>query len=171
MARLPGVLQLVCVRTPALIQATLELSRPRLAKPVRDAYHAPYRSAERRAGIGAFVDDIPLDPSHPSAEALDRIVAGLVAMREIPALLLWGSSDPVFSDIYLRDLEARLPRADVHRFVGASHLVSEEADIAGAVHEWIAQMQSPGTDHRRQPAPRAPAWAGLDRRAGDTDLR
>ncbi len=173
MARLPGVLQLVCVQTPAFIQATLELSRPRLAKPVRDAYHAPYRSAQRRAGIGAFVQDIPLDQSHPSAEALDGIVADVATLRDIPALLLWGPSDPVFSDIYLRDLEARLPRADVHRFVGVSHLVPEEADVAGVVHEWVARRGAPSTSTSQSlvaPVSRAPAWAALDRRAGDADL-
>ncbi len=173
-ARLPGVLQLVCVQTPAFIQATLELSRPRLAKAVRDAYHAPYRSARRRTGIGAFVQDIPLDQSHPSADALDGIVADVDTLRDIPALLLWGPSDPVFSDIYLRDLEARLPRADVHRFVGVSHLVPEEADVAGVVHEWVAQRRGAPSTRASQsvaaPVSRAPAWAGLDRRAGDTDV-
>ena len=174
MARLPGVLQLVCVQTPAFIQATLELSRPRLAKPVRDAYHAPYRSAQRRTGIGAFVQDIPLDQSHPSADALDGIVADVATLRDIPALLLWGPSDPVFSDIYLRDLEGRLPRADVHRFVGVSHLVPEEADVAGVVHEWVARLHdAPSTSTSRSiaaPVSRAPAWAALDRRAGDADV-
>lgn len=168
MARLPGVLQLVCVKTPTFIQAALELSRPRIVKAVRDAYHAPYRSAGRRAGIGAFVQDIPLDQTHPSAEALEEIVAGVEKLREIPALLLWGPSDPVFSDIYLRDLAGRLPCADVHRFIGASHLVSEDADVAGAVHDWIAQLhRAPSIPSR--PA-RAPAWAGLERRAGDNDV-
>src|SRR6185436_73031 len=80
LARLPCVLPLVCVKTPAFIQAALELSRPRLPKPVRDAFHAPYRSADRRRGIGAFVQDIPLDPSHPSAEAADKIVADVEAL-------------------------------------------------------------------------------------------
>lgn len=174
MARLPGVLQLVCVKTPAFIQATLELSRPRLARAVRDAYHAPYRSADRRTGIGAFVQDIPLDPSHPSAHALAGIVADVDTLREIPALLLWGPSDPVFSDIYLRDLESRFPGADVHRFVGASHLVSEEADVAGVVHEWVAQLhRAPSAIASRPiaaPEPRAPAWAALDQRGGDADV-
>jgi len=174
LARLPGVLQLVCVKTPGFIEATLELARPRLAKAVRDAYHAPYRSPERRTGIGAFVQDIPLAPSHPSADALAAIVADVAALSEIPALLLWGPSDPVFSDIYLRDLEDRFPGADVHRFVGASHLVAEEADVAGAVHDWVAQLHRAPSTSASQPvtAPvvRAPAWAGLDRRARDADL-
>jgi acyl-coenzyme A synthetase/AMP-(fatty) acid ligase len=173
LARLPGVLPLVCVQTPAFIQATLELSRPRLAKSVRDAYHAPYRSAGRRLGIGAFVNDIPLEPSHPSAEAIDKIVADVDTLAEMPALLLWGPSDPVFSDIYLRDFEGRFPNADVHRFVGASHLVPEDADVAGAIHEWVTKLH--GTSSGESPtneaaAPRAPAWSSLDRRASDSDV-
>ena len=167
-ARLPGVLDVVCVQTAGFLQVALELSRPRLAPPVRDAYHAPYRSAARRIGIGDFVRDIPLDPDHPSADALERIVTEIETLRDVPALLLWGTSDPVFTDLYLRDLETRLPRADVHRFVGANHLVAEDADVAGAAHVWIARPD-------RETAPssgtstgdRAPAWSGLDRRSAD----
>ena len=84
-------------------------------------------------------------------------------LTDVPALLLWGPSDPVFSDIYLRDLEARLPQADVHRFVGASHLVAEDADVAGAVHEWVAQQRHaapPIETPLEAPVTRAPAWAG-----------
>ena len=173
LARLPGVLPLVCVQTPAFIQCTLELSRPRLDAPTRDAYHAPYRSADRRLAIGAFVQDIPLDPSHPSAGTVERLIADLDVLREVPALLLWGPSDPVFSDIYLRDLEARFPRADVHRFVGASHLVPEDADVAGAVHAWVAPLLDPppaaASTLTVGPA-RAPAWSALDRRTADTEI-
>ncbi|HEX5614889.1 MAG TPA: alpha/beta fold hydrolase, partial [Acidimicrobiia bacterium] len=174
LARLPGILETVCVRTPTFIQAALELSRPRIAKEVRDGFHAPYRTPERRAGIGAFVADIPLDPSHPSARAIDGIVADVATLRDVPALLLWGPSDPVFSDLYLRDLEARLPDADVHRFTGASHLVTEDADVAGAVLRWIEPMLEPTA---REPAPpaaaptaRPRAWDELDRRAHDADV-
>ncbi len=54
-------------------------------------------------------------------------------------MLLWGPRDKVFSDLYLHDLEQRLPHADVHRFPGAAHFVSEDADVAGAVIAWIEQ--------------------------------
>jgi acyl-coenzyme A synthetase/AMP-(fatty) acid ligase/pimeloyl-ACP methyl ester carboxylesterase len=170
-ARLPGVLDVVCVHTPGFIQAALELSRPRLPKTVRDGYHAPYRTATRRAGIGDFVRDIPLDPDHPSADALAEVVAGIDTLTDVPALLLWGTSDPVFTDLYLRDLQARLPNADVHRFVGANHLVAEDADVAGAVHAWIARPDrgNPVATGPAGPA-RAPAWSSLDRRSGDADV-
>ena len=137
------VLDTVCVRTPAFVRGTLALSRPRPPREVRDAYAAPYPTPERRQAIGGFVEDIPLDPSHPSAPTLDAIAAGLGDLGDVPALLLWGPSDPVFSDLYLDDLQARLPHADVHRFVGASHLVPEDADLAGSVRTWVGDLAAP----------------------------
>ena len=148
----------------AFIQATLELARPRLAKPVRDAFHAPYRSADRRRGIGAFVQDIPLEPSHPSAEAIDKIVADLDTLAGMPTLLLWGPSDPVFSDIYLRDLEAR-PPTRMFTDSSASHL--SRSKPTGPVHprSGVARLQrntavdeAPSTEADK----RAPAWSSLD---------
>ncbi|TVP74204.1 MAG: alpha/beta hydrolase, partial [Nitriliruptor sp.] len=129
-ARLPAMLETVTVRTPTFLRGATALSRPQLPPAVRDAYAAPYASAERRAAIGGFVRDIPLEPDHPSAAVLDGIADRLGELAEVPALLLWGPKDPVFSDRYLHDLEARLPQADVHRVEGASHLTPEDADLA-----------------------------------------
>ncbi|NNF69284.1 MAG: alpha/beta fold hydrolase, partial [Acidimicrobiia bacterium] len=95
----------VCVRSPLFVWGTTVLARPRLRRRVRDAYLAPYRARERRAAVGAFVADIPLDPSHPSFDDLARIASGLDRLADVPVLMLWGPSDPVFSDLYLRDLE------------------------------------------------------------------
>ena len=47
-------------------------------------------------------------PKHPSASALDQIAAELALLADVPSLLLWGSKDKVFSDLYLHDLERRL---------------------------------------------------------------
>ena len=165
-ARLPGVLDQVTVKTPAFIRGALEMSNPRPSAEVRAAYHAPYRTAARRHAIGTFVADIPLDPDHPSYEALEQVAAGLDDLQDVPVLLLWGPSDPVFSDIYLHDLEARLPHADVHRFIGARHYTPEDADVAGAVHTWVSGLG--GADPEPLPAePREPLWAALERRRED----
>jgi acyl-coenzyme A synthetase/AMP-(fatty) acid ligase/pimeloyl-ACP methyl ester carboxylesterase len=169
LARLPGILENVCVRTPGFIESALRLSRPPVAASVREAYHAPYRTADRRVAIGAFVDDIPLVESHPSAPALDRIVTSIPDFAGVPTLLLWGPSDPVFSDLYLRDLQMRFPQADVHRFVGASHLVAEDADVAGTVLAWLAQRDAAAPTEEPRPE-RSPAWVALDRRADDHDV-
>ncbi|WP_225755696.1 alpha/beta fold hydrolase [Actinotalea sp. Marseille-Q4924] len=124
------------VATPAFLETTLALARPPLGPEVRDAYRAPYRTAERRGGIGGFVADIPATAEHPSAGELDRIAEG-VRRLDVPALLLWGPRDPVFGDRYLDDLLDRLPRADAHRFEGASHLLAEDVDHAGATLTWL----------------------------------
>ncbi|MET0788621.1 MAG: alpha/beta fold hydrolase [Cellulomonas sp.] len=135
-AMTPGVLPVGTVTTPAFLETTLALAHPHLDPAVADAFRAPYRTAERRAGIGGFVADIPASADHPSRPELDRIAEG-VRDLDVPALLLWGPRDPVFSARYLRDLRDRLPHADVHRFEGAGHLVVEDADVAGAVLRWL----------------------------------
>ena len=105
---------------------------------------APYRGAGRRAGVGNFVADIPADASHPSFPALTSVAEGLRGLK-VPALMLWGPRDPIFSDRYLKDLISRLPHAEVHRFEGAGHLVAEDRDIATPVFEWLAEH---GRDQR-----------------------
>ena len=71
--------------------------------------------------------DIPLESSHPSRGALDRVALGLTELSTVPTLLLWGPRDPVFTQPYLRELQHLLPHADVQRYPGASHLVMEDA--------------------------------------------
>jgi acyl-coenzyme A synthetase/AMP-(fatty) acid ligase/pimeloyl-ACP methyl ester carboxylesterase len=166
LVRTPGLLETVCTATPAFIRGTTALARPRLDRSVRTAYEAPYRTADRRRAIGEFVADIPLDADHPSSDALDRIASGLNRLGEVPALLLWGPSDPVFSDLYLRDLAGRLPRADIHRFVGAGHLTPEDADIASAIYGWGAQLAD-GSTPVEVPMERPPLWAALEDRSAD----
>ncbi len=129
------------VNTRAFIQGAIEMSRPKLAASVRAGFHAPYRNRAQRSAIADFVADIPLDAEHESAATLDAIAVGLTQLAQVPALLLWGPRDKVFSDLYLHDLEQRLPHADVHRFPGAAHFVAEDADVAGAVVAWIEHYQ------------------------------
>jgi olefin beta-lactone synthetase len=174
-ARLPAMIGSVTVRTPAFLRGATALARPKLPAAVRDAYAAPYDSAERRAAIAAFVRDIPLEDGHPSAATLDGIAAGVGALDDVPVLLLWGPRDPVFSERYLHDLEARLPHADVHRVEGASHLTPEDIDLAAALRRWLparvetrAVPEDPATagDEER----RTPLWAALmDPARGTTD--
>lgn len=184
-ARLPGVLPLVTERTRAFIAGTTALSGRRMDTETAAAFASPYASARRRAGIRAFVADIPLRTSHPSAECLDDVAAGLSDLADVPALLLWGPGDPVFSDLYLRDLRARLPQADVHRYEGARHLVTEDAPHAlDDLLAWIrsrvplagdhrpARAQGPGADdidpgQRALPTGRR-LWHELERRATES---
>lgn len=128
------------VNTLAFIRGAYEMSRPRLPEAVRKGFVAPYLERDRRTAIADFVADIPLDPAHESASTLDAIAAGLSELADIPTLLLWGPRDHVFGDLYLHDLESRLPHAQVHRFPQASHFVMEDADVAGAVSAWLPTL-------------------------------
>jgi acyl-coenzyme A synthetase/AMP-(fatty) acid ligase/pimeloyl-ACP methyl ester carboxylesterase len=145
LARSRPLLTLNTRLTPLFITSTTGLSRfargskPRLSTADADSYLAPYDEAERRAGVRQFVADIPLESDHPTAAELDRIAEGIRDLTEIPALLLWGPDDPVFSDIYLHDLEERLPHAVVHRYEGARHLVIEDApELVGDLLSWVS---------------------------------
>ncbi|WP_211349436.1 alpha/beta fold hydrolase [Micromonospora pisi] len=168
LAGLPGILPAATVWTPTFLQATLALANPRLPEPVRDGYLAPYRTPDRRAAIGGFVADIPLSPQHPSWSALEDVAQHLDTLAEVPALLLWGPRDPVFGDAHLRDLRARLPHARLHRFEGAGHLLAEDADVAGAVSQWLTDLDRPTPAPTATAEPAAawrPLWAALAERS------
>lgn len=120
----------------AFLRVTHSLAAPALEDSIRKAFMAPYLGAARRAGVGNFVADIPVDASHPSFAALDGVATGVRGLK-VPALMLWGPKDPIFSDRYLKDLIGRLPHADVHRFEGAGHLVAEDRDIATPILQWL----------------------------------
>ena len=143
LARSRPILRNLTVRTPGFVTGALGLSYPPLPGPVRRGFHAPYRSADRRAAIAEFVDDIPLEADHPSAGSLDAIADNLGRLADVAVLLVWGAQDRVFSDLYLHDLERRLPHADVHRFPRASHFVSEDVDAFGPILDWVDRLDRP----------------------------
>lgn len=154
--------------TRAFLETTLALARPRLAADVAAAYRLPYLSADERDGIEGFVADIPVDAAHPSAPELDRIAAG-VARLTVPAVLLWGPHDPIFSDRYLDDLVRRLPHAHVHRFADAGHLIAEDVDWTPAVLRFVSEVAGSPVEpvETTDGAGFVPLWAALDARADD----
>ncbi|UUX59972.1 alpha/beta fold hydrolase [Glutamicibacter halophytocola] len=153
--------------TRAFLQVTHSLAQPALAPEVRKAFMAPYTSAEKRDGVANFVADIPFDPQHPSRAALDGISEAVRSLT-VPALMLWGPGDPVFSDRYLRDLMGRLPQAQVHRFEGASHLVGEDRDIASPIFRWLdSQPEAAGSSRVQGSGEYRPMLAEMDSRQTD----
>jgi acyl-coenzyme A synthetase/AMP-(fatty) acid ligase/pimeloyl-ACP methyl ester carboxylesterase len=170
LARSPRLRQTSTQRTQAFLRGTLRLAHPSLPAEVAAAYRAPYSTADRRQSIADFVEDIPLEPSHPTHATLLAIADALPTLRNIPTLLLWGPRDPVFSDRYLRDLQHRLPNARTHRYEGCGHLVIEDAPVADAVCQFaddaLAGATTPdGPTH--SPAQQEPLWARLEKRAQD----
>lgn len=175
-AHLPGVRQVGCVATPLFVRGTSALSKPILQPAVRDALALPYRSAQRRRAVGEFVADIPFSAGHPSYDAVADLAEGVRSL-DVPVLMMWGPRDPVFGERYLADLLERLPQARLHRFEGASHLVTEDApDYADAVAAWLSELDSGTASSRLSPptqrsvgpdSPTLTLWAALERRKLD----
>jgi len=171
LARSRPLLDAVTRRTPTFLRGTTLMSRDMPADVAR-AFRAPYPDAASRAAIGDFVADIPLSPDHPSAETLDAIAEGIRSL-DVPVLLAWGSDDPVFSDRYLRDLRARMPHADVHRYEKARHLVTEDAPgWFPDVFAWIGHRVLDGNAAAQAPDSAAviPMGQALEDRAGDPSV-
>ncbi|WP_281451740.1 alpha/beta fold hydrolase [Paenarthrobacter nitroguajacolicus] len=165
----PAVHQWGTTTSDAFLRVTHSLAHPPLPTDVRRAYMAPYRGALRRSGVGNFVADIPVDEAHPSFSALQEIAQGLRSLS-VPALMLWGPRDPIFSDRYLKDLVERMPHADVHRFEGAGHLVAEDRDIASPLFHWLSSRGGvAGTGSAGEDDPDfRPFWDSVEVLAGGT---
>ncbi len=171
LAHLPGLRPFGCVATPLFVRGTTALSWPALPREVRDALALPYGTADRRQAVGDFVADIPFSPGHRSYDTVAELAEGVRGL-DVPALMFWGPRDPVFGERYLADLQDRLPQARLHRFEGASHLVTEDApQYADAVACWLRDLTSDGV---LEPLPSTASgsandsvWSALERRADD----
>jgi len=159
--------------TPLFVHSAFRMARPQLDRDVYRSYIAPYRSAARRTGIRDFVDDIPIAETDESFATLARVASGLDNMQHLPALLLWGAKDPVFSDGFLHDLMWRLPQASVQRYPDAGHQIIEDSDAVDDITTWIStisktqdQTVATSTNAQRQ-IDDAPIWAGIESRAND----
>lgn len=107
---------------------------------VKAGYLRPYDSWADRVAVLRFVQDIPLDPTHPSYATLMGIEEGLPALAEKPMLLVWGMKDWCFTPAFLAQFERRFPRAETLRIEDAGHYVFEDAPerIIPRLREFLA---------------------------------
>jgi haloalkane dehalogenase len=106
--------------------ACMAVAQP-LPPTVKRGYLWPYRSWQDRVAVLRFVQDIPLEKTHPSAPTLKEVEAGLEKLRDKPMLLAWGLRDFCFTPAYLAEWRRRFPSATVHEFPNAGHYVLEDA--------------------------------------------
>ncbi|HYP17636.1 MAG TPA: alpha/beta fold hydrolase [Opitutus sp.] len=105
----------------------MSLHRRKLTTAEKRGYLLPYGSWADRVAVNAFVQDIPLNPAHPSWAALAETERGLATLRAKPVLVLWGGRDFCFNDHFLARWRELLPQAEVHRIPDAGHYVLEDA--------------------------------------------
>ncbi|WP_433628790.1 alpha/beta fold hydrolase [Nocardia sp. CA-120079] len=107
--------------------------RKKLSPAVMDAYRGPFPTPESRKPVHVFPREIL-----GSATFLAEVEQGLEAVRDRPALLVWGTKDVAFRAPERRRWQQLF--AD-HRTVlldGAGHYIQEDAadEIVAAVIEW-----------------------------------
>ena len=103
------------------------MHRRALTRSEKRGYLYPYDSWANRVAVSAFVQDIPLQPNHPSWETLAAVERGLAQFQDRPALVVWGGRDFCFNDGFLARWREILPQAAVHRTADAGHYVLEDA--------------------------------------------
>ncbi len=120
--------------------AFMAVARP-LPAPVKKGFLYPYRSWADRVAVLRFVQDIPLEASHPSAPALRALEKDLVKLRDKPMLLAWGMRDFCFSPVYLAEWRGRFPHAQVREYPDAGHYLLEDAgpELLSVIGEFIGR--------------------------------
>ena len=96
------------------------------SKPLRKAYIAPYNNFKNRRATYEFVQDIPMEASHPTRPVIDKIEAGLEKLKDHPLLLVWGEKDWCFDMTYLKTWKEKFPRAEVSSLKESGHYVVED---------------------------------------------
>lgn len=110
--------------------ARMAMSRRALSADERRGYLHPYGSWRERVGVHRFVQDIPLEPGHPSRRTLEAVERGLPALAGREMLLLWGGRDFCFDDTFLERWRRIYPAAACERIADAGHYVLEDAGAA-----------------------------------------
>ncbi|MCI5148501.1 MAG: alpha/beta hydrolase [Candidatus Electrothrix sp. MAN1_4] len=108
---------------PATFMAVAKKMRPE----VKAGFLVPYDNWANRVAVHAFVQDIPLQPSHPSWDTLTQVESSLDQLRDKPMLICWGGKDFCFNDQFYAEWQQRFPAAQCHYFPDAGHYVLEDA--------------------------------------------
>ena len=98
-----------------------------LADDVAAAYDAPFPTAESKAGVLAFPEQVPTEPEHPNTAPMLAVREALRDWRK-PALVLFGDSDPIFGPPVAKRIAELIPGAlPAETIPNAGHFVQEDA--------------------------------------------
>lgn len=117
----------------------MAMHRRTLSTVEKRGYLWPYDSWADRVAVSAFVQDIPLQPSHRSWSTLQAVERALAQFRNNPALLIWGGRDFCFNDHFFERWREILPQADAHRIADAGHYVLDDAreDVLPSIKRFL----------------------------------
>ena len=120
---------------------TMAMARRTLTDDEKRGYLLPYDSWANRVAVSAFVQDIPLAPSHRTWATLKSVEQGLAQFGDRPILIAWGGKDFCFNDHFLARWREIYPQADVHRIADAGHYVLDDAreDVVPLINRFLAR--------------------------------
>ncbi|WP_448874138.1 alpha/beta fold hydrolase [Desulfobulbus propionicus] len=129
--------------------ATFMAVNKRMQPEVARGFLAPYDSWRNRVAVHRFVQDIPMNPEHPSWATLVAVEQGLEHLQDVPMLLCWGGRDFCFNDWFYQQWLRRFPRAEARYFKDAGHYVLEEAmgEIGPLMDRFLERTLREGPDH------------------------
>jgi haloalkane dehalogenase len=120
-----------------------QLVRMTLVQPTSDdviaGYDAPFPVPASRVGIAQFPELVATSGEHPSASAMLRVREQLRSFDR-PALVLFGSQDPIFTRHAAETLAGLLPIAELDPpLEGAGHFLQEDrgAEIGRRIADWL----------------------------------
>jgi haloalkane dehalogenase len=116
------------------------IRNPRQRTPVvLAAYDRVQGNWQERSGTLAFPRLIPVRADDPGAELFEREERWLRGFRG-PALIVWGTADPILDRRALEAWRERLPRAQVLEIPDASHFPQEDAPerVVERIREFLA---------------------------------
>ncbi|MCA9079887.1 MAG: alpha/beta fold hydrolase [Planctomycetaceae bacterium] len=119
---------------------TMAVANQQVMTPVvRRGYLYPYSNWQHRIAVHRFVQDIPLNESHPSYQTLLNVELGLSQFADRRMLLCWGEQDWCFTLQFLAEWQQRFPNAETLRLPYAGHYLFEDdpAALIERIRAWL----------------------------------
>lgn len=125
------------------LPATFMAVRKKIRPDIKAGFLAPYDSWANRVAVHRFVQDIPLQPNHPSWDSLSRVENSLDQLNDKPMLICWGGRDFCFNEQFYAEWCRRFPHAQSHYFPEAGHYVLEDAlpEVLEQLQPFLADCQ------------------------------
>lgn len=105
--------------------ATIMASKTSLSPLVKKGFILPYHDFKSRIATAKFVQDIPMNESHPTYKTLQGIEEKLSSLK-VPVLLLWGEKDFCFTMNFQKKWLDFFPNARTVTYPRAGHYLLED---------------------------------------------
>ncbi len=140
LCRTPLIGEWMLRRLNAFVRAaTFMTTEKPLSTVAKAGFTHPYDCWDNRVAIARFVQDIPMQPTHPSYGTLVEVREGLQFLRDKPVEIHWGMKDWCFHGGILKEWPQHLPQAAVHRYENAGHYLLEDAgdEVIPAIRRFL----------------------------------